>query len=92
MVCCCVCGSVSCVISSGVFWSMLIGMCGQKLLKHRGCHESPRLVTFFIRHSLPTSALLQIPQVALWYGMFFGFIVVEALLGSAIDRLRLLLV
>ena len=53
---------MSCVMSCGVSGAVCTCTCGQVVAKHLGCHDSPQLCVFRIRHSRPLKSWLQTVQ------------------------------
>ena len=69
-------GIINCLISSGVFGVVCMGMSGQVAAKQRGCHDSPWLLVLRTRHSRPMKSWLQTVHVALVCGTRSGCMVV----------------
>ena len=75
-------------MSFGVFGAVCIGISGQVVAKHVGCHNSPRLRVLGVRHSRPTKSWLQTVHVALVCGTRCGCMVVYVRVGKTMLRRR----
>ena len=76
----------SCCTALGAFVSGMTGMCGQFVVKHLGCHDSPQLLVFRTLHSRPRKSRLQTEQVAFVCGTRCGCIMVYARVGRTMER------
>ena len=83
---------VSCLMASGVHGVVCMGMFGQVVAKHLGCHDSPWLCVLRTRHSRPTRSWLQTAQVSLVRGTRCGCMVVYSCVGRTMLRRRRLVV